>query len=332
MDSAPQFYCETFPDLTPLGGLSKPARTWARGRAWRSGPLAYNRKPAIKVAVTMEQHGVLLGGLKRSVNAWWAIRNAIDAMWPDEFLLEGKTRADYDAHDPTDPKTWLAPPVCGWPEGMSVRLMEKFKTNLEREGLDNSSVEYLTAMKAAGQAVRTYRKQVETGGRAFTYADLDATGGVTVRLPAGAVHGAPVRLGDGFLELGRFGKVKPLEDAPSEAAGCAYVEMAHWERAWHVRFITTTERAVVAREAKERAPRGRKPSKAADVPAIAAPAAQVAEPAAFGGVTGVEFWCRVENGRIVEPRISNPVEEAEYARWRNWLQAHDKSPVKVGRS
>ena len=73
MDSAPQFYCETFPGLTPLGGLSKPARTWARGRAWRSGPLAYNRKPAIKVAVTMEQHGVLLGGLKRSVNAWWAM-------------------------------------------------------------------------------------------------------------------------------------------------------------------------------------------------------------------------------------------------------------------
>ena len=331
VEGLPEFFVETFPDLPFCAATSKPAMQWDRGRVWASGAFTYRRKRSMRVAVAFAQHAELTRALGWSVAAWKMIQDAIGGMWPREFLKEGKTEADYVAADLTDPKTWLVPSACCWPEGMSVRITEKFRASLAAFGVEQGTTDWLTACHAANKAVRVYQKQVDIGGQPFTYANLDASGGVTIRIAAGAVHRAPVALKNDLLDFGPFGLVKPLEAVPDEAANAAYVEMAHWDRSWRARFVTTEARA--ERPPKEPKEILRKPPSKAEMrrPIIVEtppPQILVDEPPWIGSVFGSDLRCDLVNGRIVDPRLLNPIEAAEHVKWRKWREAHGKPVYK----
>ena len=320
--NAPNLYLETFPDLPAVGELATMPRLWARGRTWDSGELRYTRPAATKVAVTFEQHRRLLAALSFAPWAWGGLRDAIAAMWPRDFLKDGKTESDYVALTANDWATLGAPSVCAWPDGMTERLEIGFRRKLDLMGMRVGTMERLTAERAADKAVAVYRKQIDAGGAPFTWADSDRPAGVSVRLVAGAVHGAPVAFDGIMLRLGDFGDVGPMEPIDAVvAAGCAYAEMAHWEQSWRVRFVTTSPR-----ERKEKSPRAPREKKAAAPKESVAPTAAAAAPVEEDGFMG----------RIDEKGIAREGSRAgwdlgkteRYTKWLNWQIAHGKPYAK----
>lgn len=216
---------ETWPSLPVRYGTNVGPMRWKRGRSWGRNGIAFARPAAVPVAVTPAA-AALLAELDAAVSTVWAsVHEAVIKEWSSGVA---HTR-------------------------LGAGMQEPLEKAMQARGIDPGSAAWHTRGRAARSAVILFRKQAGKDTRPF----MPSPGPLPcVRLAAGAVHGHPVGYEAGAAtgivqvlpidiltlhELGRVLMLRPLAGT-RPVTDAAYVEAAHWDRRWWMRFVFVRER------------------------------------------------------------------------------------------
>lgn len=207
---------ETWPSLPMRYGANVGPMRWKRGRSWARNGIAFARPAAVPVAVTPAA-AALLAELDAAVSTVWAsVHEAVIEEW----------NADVPA------------------TRLGAGMQEPLEKAMQARGIDPASAAWHTRGRAARSAVILFRGQARKGMCPFMPSPEPLP---CVRLAAGVVHGHPVvSVGVvGALALHELGIVLPMTRIAGArpVTDAAYVEAAHWDRRWWMRFVFVSEAA-----------------------------------------------------------------------------------------
>jgi hypothetical protein len=243
-------------DLPLSSGMAFRGRAWKRGRTWRSASgegkdfvLNYRREPAVAVVIGAAAHEALKGWLAETAETWRLVEKAVQAQWPDGFKrMKGKKAPK--SLDPSAPVAEIAQAVVSWSPGDTEAVVNQVRAKAIEGGVRPGSTSWATREGAAKAASRVFKGFVDAGRP--PYLDMAPTlpGALSVRLAAGSNFDRPLRLQDGWLWLEDLGWAHPSEgvDWPDGVAAANYVEAAHIEQTWRLRFVFVN---VVAKESRK---------------------------------------------------------------------------------
>ena len=212
------------------------AAKWGAARRWGSMALggSYSRTSAFPVGMDRDSHERLLAGLTEAALAY---RVAIGKL--NNRLTPGLA----DSFKPLSEDRRSSKAIYVWPRSIKSEALRETKAWLSSRGKDESGLSGVASLAAVGRALDTARPDLLLGVKARIPFDEGETAPrcFTVRIPSGAYYKRPFALSGNLLEIGGLGKMEFIREKPSgDIARFAYVEAAHWDQVWRLRFVEFT--------------------------------------------------------------------------------------------
>lgn len=246
MDSTkiPEGYGAAWSDLPAEPGVGFRARQWARGRTWTSPlpgkkELLYIRPAATAVCVSAGAHETLKLLLAETADEWRAVQQRIRIA-----IGEGRLTRDGKSF---------------WTIAETASVLDSSRRKFAALNIPQGSLSWVARETAVKNAVRVFKAFVLSGRDPYLDMPGKCPGATSIRLALGVNYRAPVVTQGEWAGMGTaLGWMAPLSPAafPENVASANYVETAHMDAVWRVRFVFVSERDAKPKgEGKPKAPK-----------------------------------------------------------------------------